>query len=121
MKKEKKIVPVYSFVEEEGVEEVTPIRRKIAKTMEITEHFTYYDALSYCMKMEKAVEDKKAEIEGIESMIKAYKDEIAVIEEQLGITEKEKEWNLELQKKLQAEEAAKLESNDEVSEDVKDN
>lgn len=107
--------PKYEYVIEDGIEDITPIKRKIAKTMEITETFTYYDALAYCMKMEKAVEDKKAEIEGLESMIKAYRDEIEIIEKELGVTEMEREWNIELQKKLQAEEASK-----DVSEEVKE-
>lgn len=104
---EKKIIPTYKWVEEEGVNDITPIRRKIAKTMEVTETFTYYDALAYCMKMEKAVEDKKAEIAGLESMIKAYKDEIELIEQSLGVTKVEETWNQDLQTKLQREELDK--------------
>lgn len=108
--------PKYEYVIEDGIEDITPIKRKIAKTMEITETFTYYDALAYCMKMEKAVEDKKAEIEGLESMIKAYRDEIEIIEKELGVTEMEREWNIELQKKLQEEEANKESLTEEVKE-----
>lgn len=123
MDEEKKVIPVYKWVEEEvkegeegeEVEELTPIRRKIAKTMEVTEHFTYYDALEYCMKMEKAVEDKKAEIDSLETMIKAYREEIEMIEKALKVTAMEEEWNLELHKKLKAEkEAASEEKLDEV-------
>jgi hypothetical protein len=100
---ENKITPKYEFAVEDGAELIAPIRRKINKTMEITESFTYYDALAYCMKMEKAVQDKQAEIDGINSMIKAYRDEIEIIEKQLAVTEIEEKWNKDLQKKLQEE------------------
>lgn len=106
--------PVYKFVEEEGVEDITPIRRKIAKTMEVTENFNYYDTLAYVAKMEKAVKEKEAEIEGLNSMIKAYKEEIELIEQELGIVELEEKWNLDLHEKLKAEEAAKLAAESEV-------
>lgn len=106
-KKEKKIVPKYEYVEEEGSNEVAPIRRKIAKTMEITETFTFYDALAYCMKMEKAIEDKKAEIAGLQSMVDAYREEIVLIEEQLGVESMESAYQLELHEKLKQEEAIK--------------
>ena len=106
-KKEKKIVPKYEYVEEEGVEDVAPIRRKIAKTMEITETFTFYDALAYCMKMEKAIEDKKAEIAGLQSMVDAYREEIVLIEEQLGVESMESEYQLDIHKRLKEEEAIK--------------
>lgn len=107
---EEKKVPTYKFVEEEGVSDIAPIKRKIAKTMEVTEMFTYYDALAYCMKMEKRVEDLKAEISGLESMIKAYHDEIEIIEKELGVTEIDRVWNLELHEKLVAEEKEKSKS-----------
>lgn len=107
MSTEKEIVPVYKFVEEEGAENTTPIRRKIAKTMEITETFTFYDALAYCMKMEKAIKDKEAEIEGLQHMVDAYRKEIVEIEKQLAVEDMEKEYNLELHEKLKAEEEEK--------------
>ena len=105
----KEIKPKYKFVEEEGAEDITPIKIKIDMTMEVTERLTYYYALADCMKMEKAVEDKKAEIEGIESMIKAYKEEIELIEEALDVTEEDRVWNIALHEKLKAEEAATTE------------
>jgi len=109
MDEEKKVIPTYEWVKEEGeTEEVTPIRRKIAKKMEVTETFTYYDALAYCMKMEKAVEDKKGEIEALESVIKAYREEIELIEQALGVTKMEEEWNVELHEKLKKEEDEKI-------------
>lgn len=101
--------PKYNWVEEEGVDDVTPIRRKISKTMEITESFTFYDTLAYVMKMEKAVEDKQKEIEGLQSMIKAYRDEIELIEKELNVTEIEETWNKELHEKLKKEAEEKVE------------
>lgn len=104
---EEKIVsrPKYKWTEAvEGEEAVAPIRRQISKTMEVTETFSYYDALAYCMKMEKAVKDKQAEIAGLEAMIKAYRDELEIIEAELKVNEIEKEFQLEVQAKLQEEE-----------------
>lgn len=100
--------PTYEFHVEEGMEDISPSKRKIAKTMEITETFTMYDALKYVMQMEKAVEDKKAEIEGLESMIKAYRDEIEDIEKVLKVTKADEEWNKEKHRKLKEEEVQKL-------------
>lgn len=101
-------VPTYVWANEEGEDELTPVKRKIAKTMEVTETFNYYDALKYVMQLEKAKEDKLAEIEGLDSMIKAYRDEIEIVEKALNVTEIEKEWNLELHRKLKEEEVNKL-------------
>lgn len=109
--------PVYAWVEEEGVNDIPPIRRKITKTMEVTESFNYYDTLAYVMKMEKAVADKKAEIDGMESMIKAYKEELELIESKLGVTEEERVWNLELHEKLKKEAEEKVEVVEEVSDE----
>lgn len=121
---EKKIIrPKYAWVEQKEGEEVTPIRRQISKTMEVTETFTYYEALAYVMKMEKAVADKKAEIDGLESMIKAYRDELSIIEDELEVERLDKEYNLELQAKLQEEEKLKAAENlvnEIVNEDVEE-
>lgn len=103
--KNKEIVPKYEFKVEEGDEKLQPSKRKIAKTMEVTETFTYYDALAYCMKMEKAVADKKAEIEGLQSMIEAYRKELVQIEKALDVTKADEEYHAAVQKKLQEEEA----------------
>lgn len=106
--------PVYKFIEEEGVNDITPVKRKIAKTMEVTENFTFYDVLAYTMKMEKAIKDKEAELEGLKSMLKAYQDEIELIERELDVTEEDKKWNIELHEKLKAEEESKVEEKEEV-------
>lgn len=97
------IPPKYEWAEEDGAEFIAPVKRKINKTMEITESFTYYDALKYCMRMEKEVENKKAEISGLESMIKAYKDEIELIERELDVTTIEETFQRALHEKLKEE------------------
>lgn len=105
------IKPEYKFVEEEG--DIAPVRRKIAKTMKVTENFCYYDVLAYIMKMEKTIEDKKAEITGLEAMAKAYRNEIELIEQVLDVTKIEEKYQLDLHEKLKAEEAMKEEKSDE--------
>lgn len=92
--------PKYEFLVEEGSEKLPPVKRKIAKTMTVTENFNYYDTLAYVMKMEKAVKDKEAEISGLNSMIKAYREEIKLIEDTLDINGLEKEYQLAIQAKL---------------------
>ncbi len=87
--------PKYEFVLEEGVIE-SPIKRKIAKTMEITEHFTVFDAMSYLGKLHKAVEDKEAEIVGLKSMIEAYEKELMMIEDILGVQKMEEQFQDEI-------------------------
>ena len=116
MNETEKVVPKYAWTEVKEGEVVTPIRRQIAKTMEVTELFTYYDALAYVMKMEKAVADKQAEIQGLEVMIKAYQDELEIVEKELSVTELEEKYNLELHEKLKREELEKA-VNDLVHED----
>lgn len=99
------IKPKYKFVEVEkveGVEEVTPIKRKIAKTMEITEEFSAYDAIEYVAKMKKGIADKEAEIEGLRSMIKAYEDELEIIENELSVQAMEADYQKEIAKKNEA-------------------
>lgn len=81
-------VPTYELLPLEigkGKEDVSPIHRQIAKTMEVTETFNVYETMVYLAKMKKAITDKEAEITGIQSMIEAYEKELMVIESQLGI------------------------------------
>lgn len=100
--------PVYAFTPaKEGTEDIQPSKREMSKTMEVTETFTYYDALAYCMKIEKAIEDKEKEIEGLMSMRDAYRKELTLIEEEFDIVKADEEFHANQQKKLQAEEAAK--------------
>jgi hypothetical protein len=109
--------PKYEFVNEEGESEVQPSKRKINKTMEVTESFTMYDVLAYTMKMEKAIEDKETELEGLKSMLEAYQKEIAFIEKELGVTKMDEKFHKELHEKLAKEEAEKVDSVVEVKED----
>ena len=100
-----KIIPTYKFKEVEG-EVVTPIKRTIQKTMEVTEEFNVFEALQYRAKIVKAIEDKQAEISGLESMVKAYDEEIALIEDSLGVQDMEVEYQKEVanlnQKQIEA-------------------
>lgn len=102
----KEIKPKYEWVNEDGASDITPVKRRLNKTMEITESFSMYDTLRYVMNMEKGVEDKLAEIEAMRTMIKAYRDEIELIEKELGVTKLEEKWNKELHEKLKAEDEA---------------
>lgn len=111
--------PKYEWVEEEGVENITPVKRKINKTMVVTESFNFYDVLAYCMKMEKAIEDKEAEADGLRAMVKAYKDELELVEKELGVTDFDAKWNLALHEKLkEEEEAKKLEEGEKKEEEL---
>lgn len=87
--------PVYKFTQKEGEEALAPVRRSISKTMETTETFTMYDVLTYIAKIRKSIDDKKAEITGLEAMLKAYEDEVALIEGQLGVADLDAEFQKE--------------------------
>jgi len=107
-----KIIPTYKFKEVEG-EVLTPIKRTIQKTMEVTEEFNIFDALQYRAKLLKAIADKNAEIDGLQSMVKAYDEEIAIIEEALGVQDLEVEYQKEIASKneeSEKERQAKLEA-----------
>lgn len=105
---EKTIRPIYKFSDAAAEQvDLQPSKRQLSKTMEVTETFTYYDALAYCMKMEKKIADLNAEIDGLQTMVDAYRKELALIDDELGIVKADEEYHKELQKKLQEEEAAK--------------
>ena len=93
-----KIIPTYKFKEVEG-EALTPIKRTIQKTMEVTEEFNIFEALQYRAKLLKAIAEKNAEIEGLNIMVKAYDEEIALIEESLGVQNLEVEYQKEIAEK----------------------
>lgn len=93
-----KIIPTYKFKEVEG-EALTPIKRTIQKTMEVTEEFNVFEALQYRAKLVKAIADKQAEIDGLNTMVKAYDEEIAIIEEALGVQDLEVEYQKEIAEK----------------------
>lgn len=127
-----KIIPTYKFKEVEG-ETLTPIKRTIQKTMEVTEEFNVFDALQYRAKLVKAIADKQAEIDGLNTMVKAYDEEIAIIEEALGVQNLEAEYQKEIaeknaesakerQAKIEAElKAELLKTGNFVEKDAKDN
>ncbi len=107
------VVPKYKFApltEEE--KKLPPVQRQVFKTMEITESFTVYSVFQHLAKMDKAIEDKQKEIEGLISMKENYMNEMAVIEKQLGITDLENEFNMIRLKEIQEEEKKKLEVKD---------
>lgn len=83
--------PKYEFLQDESVEE-SPIKRRISKTMEVTEHFNLYDVLSYIAKMDKRIADLNAEIDGIKNMKDAYEKELKLIEETLGVQKLQEEF-----------------------------
>lgn len=89
MTKDKK-VPTYKF--EEKDESIAPTLRKISKTMEVTETFDMMSVLSYLAKMDKAIEDKKSELDGLIAMKKAYEEEVSIIEKQLGVMKADEEF-----------------------------
>jgi len=92
------IEPKYEFAKyEEGVEvPAQPIKRNIAKTMEVTEMFTVYDAMVYLSKVDKAIADKQAEIDGLVAMKEAYEKELKVVEKALDVQKSEDEYQKEL-------------------------
>lgn len=90
---EKKIVPVYALTEDTSV---SPIHRKVSKTMEITETFSIFDVMSYIAKMKKRKEDLEGELKGIDDMITAYEDELELIEEKTGVQKMEEEYQKQI-------------------------
>lgn len=103
MSKEKLVKPKYQFVEEEGVDQITPVKRKIAKTMEVTETFNVFETMEYLAKMDKAIADKEAEVEGLKKMKEAYQAELDLIESELGVQKLDVEYQREFAEKLSAE------------------
>jgi hypothetical protein len=89
---EEKKVPVYEFIKEEGDEKVNPFKRKVSKTMEVTETFVPFNVMEYIAKIEKAIKEKEGEIEGLKNMLNAYNKEMELISETLGLNDLEKEF-----------------------------
>jgi hypothetical protein len=95
--------PTYKFVEpKEGEEEKTPVKRIIAKTSTVTEHFDVYSTLEYMAKMEKEIESKLAEVEGLRKMKEAFQTEMDYIESQLGVMKMDEKYQKEIAKKNEA-------------------
>lgn len=107
------LVPKYSFQEpEEGQDTLAPVRRTIAKTHEITETFTVFDMFKGIAMLDKAINDAKLQVEMLEKRRENYKAEISVIEEQLGVSDLQAEYE-----KSMIEETQSADSNKE-NEDV---
>lgn len=87
---ENKVVPVYTFAD--GQENLEPIKRKIRKTMEVTEEFTAWDVLQYVANMEKQISTKEAELEGLKNMKEAFLKEMVHVEEQTSVTSMQEEY-----------------------------
>jgi DNA gyrase/topoisomerase IV subunit A len=90
--------PKYEFVLDENEKDIPPIRRKINKTMEITESFNYEDTERYVQNMEKEIEGKKKEIESMQSLVEAYREEMKIIDEKLGVNKAQEEYQREIEK-----------------------
>lgn len=99
MSNEKQVEPKYVFAADAD-ENLPPVKRKVLKTMETTEEFTVYSVFEYLAKMDKAISDKIAEVDGLKNMREAYMKELSVIERQLDIEDLEDEF-----RKVEAEKA----------------
>lgn len=112
----KEIKPVYKFAEvpEGTLIPASPIKKQIAKTMEVTETFNIFEVMQYIAKLKKAIEDKDAEKEGMVHMLKAYEDELELIEAELGVQKLEEEYQKSVaeQNAIEAEEARLKENED---------
>ena len=103
------IEPKYSFAEvpEGTINPVSPIKKLISKTMEVTENFTMFDVMSYMAKLDKGIKDKEAELEGLYAMKRAYEEELILIEETLGVQKAEEEYQKEVAENLSKDEEDK--------------
>jgi len=101
------VIPKYQFDPSDG-EDISPVKRKILKTMEITETFTFWDVLKYIASMDKAIADKEAELKGLVEMKAAYMKELPLIEEQLNISNIEEEFQKVLAEENALAEASKV-------------
>jgi hypothetical protein len=106
---EKVIEPKYAFGEYADMELIPgePLKKKVTKTMEITETFTIFDVMQYIAKLKKGIEDKDAEKQGLVNMLEAYEKELALIEKNLGVMDLQKKWEKEQAETLSAEEIVK--------------
>lgn len=103
-------IPVFTFDPKlDETEETPPIRRQIGKTMSITENFTLYDVFKYVGQVDKKIKEFRDGIEALEAQRKNYMDEVALIEQQLGVSDLEAQYQ-----KVKAEEAVakEIESRD---------
>lgn len=105
------VIPKYSFQEVEG-EELPPVRRTIGKTHEITETFTVYDIFKGLAMLEKRIADSKAQTEMFEKQRENYLAEIEVIEEQLGVSNLQDEYQKAMVEEVQK--ADEIKENEDV-------
>lgn len=89
--------PKYEFVEPEAdAPKVSPIKQQIAKIQETAQTFTLYDVYRTIGQLDKRIADKKAEIEADEKLKALFEAEIKLIEEALGVTDLEKQYQVEV-------------------------
>lgn len=101
-------VPKYEFVEpEEGAQEVSPVKRQIAKIQETASTFTLYDVYRSMGMLEKRIKDREAENEADRKMLKLFKAELTLIEKALGVSKMEKQFQNELAAEAAVAQAAK--------------
>lgn len=105
----KQVVPQYVFVESSEGEDLPPVKRQIAKTMEITEHFRLYDVYAHLGALDKRIDEFQENIKALTEQKKNFLDELDIIEKALGISEMESEYN-----RVKAEEATAANENKDV-------
>lgn len=105
------MIPKYILGDLETEKELSPMKKTIFKTMEVTETFTAYDVLKYVASMDKAIADKEGELKGLRDMREAYMKELKLIEKKLGLKNLEKEYIKEQAKEARENNKANKESN----------
>ena len=93
-------IPTYKF-SEDNKENLSPLRQKIEKTMEITETFNLYDVYKYVGSIDKHISDKLAEVKSLKKQKQAFLDEIELVEKTLGVSDLEKMYQEEQAKDAQ--------------------
>jgi hypothetical protein len=100
--------PKYEFVQPEpDAQEVSPIKRQIAKIQETASTFTLYDVYRTIGQLDKRIEDKQAEIKADEDMKKLFEAELALIEKSLKVSDLERQYQVEVAAEIAVAEALK--------------
>lgn len=100
--------PKYEFVQpEEGGQEVSPIKRNIAKIQETAQTFTLYDVYKIIGQLDKQIEDKEAEIGSIKDTKALFEAELVLIEKALKVTDLETQYQNEVAAEVAVAEALK--------------
>lgn len=117
------IKPTYAFAEvpEGTINPASPIKKTLSKTMVVTENFTIFDVMTYLAKMEKAIADKEAELDGLRKMKVAYEAELKLIEEALGVQKMEEEYQKTLAEEQASTEVEPTPNEEDVSGDTGSN